>query len=200
MQKKLLADLTRWKQHPGISNISYNTFGMDKNNLQKFRDNIEKSISKDINDNLSSQKLAKLHMVQNLTKIWCDNWVEKGLRLLEECSKNGNKCVIVTAARLLPALSKLYMFRTNKFVDPKDVYSTRGGMKIDAFRAIMKNHRFKGWNFCAIGDGKEEMLTSMLLRIPFFKIEGTKDLDECTKIISLIPKKRSFFTKNAINL
>jgi len=103
-------------------------------------------------------------------------WLTEGRETLRLCQqKEGVLNVLVTASRLMAAVSKLILFELNESIGPDQIFSCwMRGTKKDAFRKLQT--KYSGARFVAVGDGKQEKQASEELKIPFFHVKDMKTL------------------------
>lgn len=103
-----------------------------------------------------------------------DGWLAAGKEALAAAARvKGSVNVIVTASKLLAAVTKLKMFGLAQHIDGLHIYSCwMEGSKQQVFELFKKRHRRA--RFMAIGDGKAEEQASSTLKIPFHKINAQK--------------------------
>jgi len=87
----------------------------------------------------------------------------------------GTVNVVITASRVMAAVSKMLLFDLNSSFDSSNIYSCwMRGKKLDAFRHVQRMYPHA--KFMAVGDGNQERDAAQELGIPFVRIANLKDI------------------------
>lgn len=110
-----------------------------------------------------------------------NGWLTAGKKAASSYqAAEGTVNVIITASRLMAAISKMMLFDLNSSFNSTDIYSCwMRGKKLDAFRYVQR--QYPNAKFLAIGDGNQECDASSELGIPFIRITKLKDIQGVLK-------------------
>jgi len=118
-----------------------------------------------------------------------EGWLAAGKEALEASTNvPGSINVIVTASKIMAAVAKLMMFKMNRMVDGRHIYSVWcEGSKQECFQHFKQMHPKA--KFLAIGDGKKEEAAAKALKIEFVKINAQKGAKAAVADLHKLTKK-----------
>lgn len=117
--------------------------------------------------------LQVLHDLETVT----DNWLSLAIKCLALINQRPSCTnVIVIATQLIPALSKILLFRLGGFFDIENIYSSTRIGKDSCFERIVTRFGRKSCTYVVIGDGQDEEAAAKQRNFPFWRISSHSDL------------------------
>lgn len=123
---------------------------------------------------------ARKQLVQHTEKL-SKGWLSAGNRAVDrDQTQEGTVNVIVTASRLIAAVTKLFLCGLNTHFQPEHIYSCwMRGTKTDAFKFVQR--AFPRVELVAVGDGPQERDAAEALGIEFHRISNLADIQRVAK-------------------